>query len=169
MAGFPESVPTTGGSDRSGLLFCRLDRTLAPPLGQPGQRLQLHDSPSRSPAELGAPGRTRLFGLCPRSLADSSRDLSGCQGPGRLGWQETRQQTRRRSFHGGTAPRNADPIRERNFGSGVAVGSRPPSEPKARKNASAWRPKLHLPMKFQVSPTPAELPHSRKKLRFPLP
>ena len=40
---------------------------------------------------------------------------------------------------------------EGTFGSGVAVGSRPPSEPKARKNkTSAWRPKLHSPMKFQV-------------------
>ncbi len=34
----------------------------------------------------------------------------------------------------------------------VAVGSKPPSEPKARKNkTSAWSPKLHSPMKFQVS------------------
>ena len=32
------------------------------------------------------------------------------------------------------------------------MASRPPSEPKARKNkTSAWRPKLHSPMKFQVS------------------
>ena len=40
---------------------------------------------------------------------------------------------------------------EGNFGSGVAVGSRPPSEPKARKKkTSAWRPKLRSPIKFQV-------------------
>ncbi len=52
-----------------------------------------------------------------------------------------------------------------NFGSGVAVGSRPPSEPKARKNkTSAWRPNLHSPMKFQLGGPPAVLSHSRTKL-----
>ena len=49
-------------------------------------------------------------------------------------------------------PQRCCPIRERNFGSGVAVASRPPSETKAQKNkTSAWRPKLLLQMKFQVS------------------
>ena len=52
---------------------------------------------------------------------------------------------------------------EGNFGSGVAVGSRPPSEPKARTNkTSAWRPKLHSPIKFQVSPTSVTNPEVRQ-------
>ena len=37
--------------------------------------------------------------------------------------------------------------------SGVALASRPPSKPKARKSGtSPWRPKLSSPKKFQHSP-----------------
>ncbi len=50
------------------------------------------------------------------------------------------------------------------------VASRPPSEPKARKwKTSAWRPKPRFTgtglSKFQLSPAPTALPHSRTKLQ----
>ena len=37
----------------------------------------------------------------------------------------------------GLPPQRCCPIRERNFGSGVAAGSRPPSEPKIQKNKTS--------------------------------
>ena len=55
------------------------------------------------------------------------------------------------STFGLVSPQRCCPIRERNFGSGVAVASRPPSGPKAQKNkTSTWRPKLLLQMKIRL-------------------